>query len=76
MIIGFISLAAGVLLSTQLPLSYRAMYYALVAFGLIIYIVGRIGMYFTPKKEIKETETEEEPEVKTVEETEKNKIEI
>ncbi len=46
MIIGFIVLLAGVIMS----MSYsQTAAYILAGLGLIVYIVGRIGVYFTPK---------------------------
>jgi len=78
MVIGFLSLAAGVALSIQIRHVRAA--YVLVAIGLILYIIGRIGVYFTPKTGVEKDndadEEEEKDEDKTIDETERNKIEI
>ncbi|MCL1946479.1 MAG: hypothetical protein FWF51_04900 [Chitinivibrionia bacterium] len=79
MVIGFLSLAAGVVLSMQVQYG-RTAASVLVALGLILYIIGRIGVYFTPKKNTERNndadEDDDENEDKTINETEKNKIEI
>lgn len=46
MAIGFIVLAAGVFLS----MSHKTASFALAGLGLILYIIGRIGMHFAPRK--------------------------
>jgi hypothetical protein len=54
MFVGFIALAAGVIMSMSYY-SSRLMY-VLVGLGLILYIIGRIGIHFTPKPVKKEDE--------------------
>jgi len=78
MVTGFLSLIAGVALSIQLQ--YVRAAYVFVAIGLILYIIGRIGVYFTPKKAAETygqtSETDGNGKSETIDETEKNKIEI
>jgi uncharacterized membrane protein YuzA (DUF378 family) len=63
MTIGFISLASGVFMSMS---AWQTAAYILVGFGLILYVVGRIGIYFAPKK-TRETEPEKEDGIETKE---------
>jgi len=65
MVTGFALLALGVFMSMSHLQRYA---YAFVGLGLILYIVGRIGIYFTPKmsKEFEES----------TEDKEENKVEI
>ena len=56
MIIGFVLLAGGVFMSMS---HLQRSAYVLVGLGLILYIVGRIGTYFAPKK-LREIEEDRE----------------
>ena len=57
MIVGFVSLAVGVFLSTSY---YLQVAYTLVGTGLILYIAGRIGVHFTSKAVKKDAKPEDE----------------
>jgi len=64
MIIGFVVLAVGVFLS----MSHRTASFALAGLGLTLYIIGRIGMHFAPKKTTQiETIADEDTETKEIE---------
>lgn len=73
MTVGFVILAAGVFLSMSY---WQRLAYILVGFGLILYIVGRIGIHFaknnTPEIESGKDKKEDTEEIQNG----KNKIEI
>jgi uncharacterized membrane protein len=58
MMIGFLMLAGGVFLS--MSAAYKTAAYIIVGLGLITYIVGRVGVYFSTKNNASTTQEEKE----------------
>ena len=55
MFIGFVTLFSGVILSVSIYSHYSQTMYALIGFGFITYVLGRIGVQLSQKGEKKES---------------------